>query len=1154
MKNNNLFALLSLCLMITLGAKAQNKETLITLSVKGEPLPSALMKVERQSGYYKINFDYEAASRHKVTADIKQKTVPQAVEAMLKGLPFSSSVQGRIVKVMPRRGAATTARGRVLDAEGEPLLGATVKLRGSDLGVVTNEKGDYSLPNVVEGDVLIISYIGKQTVEHVVGSKPLEVYLKDESTIFSDVIVTGYQQISKERVTGSFDKVTSKELETRPTADLSSALQGMVAGMQAIENEDGTVDFAIRGKSTLYADAAPLVVVDGFPIEGSFSNINPNDVESVTLLKDAAAASIWGARSANGVIVVTTKKGQNRKLEVNGKAFWRITTNPDLDYILNQADSRTTVDYELMALEKGWDFGNAYTPSYDNLYGSPLSLALEYYFANKYYGMSEADMNAGLDMLRNRSNRRQLKDHLMQTALLQQYNASVSGGSEKMNSYVSLMYEKNDERTIKRGYERFMLNYNGSIRFNKHITATVGATMQKRETDFSGVTLQSFTALSPYEMIVNDDGTYADQLNTYNRFELSRLDTSVFPYSDFSYNMLREVQNRTYKTESTNCRIQLGINVELLKGLSYDVKFQYERDESDTRQYDNESTFYVRDRVNFNCDFDPTTNTLKQSYMPKGGIKRSSSGLNKNQVFRNQLSYADTFGRHDLTAIAGMEVSKYVTREQTNPTVYGYNEITNSGQAPYYGQMDTMGNLWNYSYFNSTYYNSLKTTYVSREDRYISYYGNASYVFDEKYGASFSIRSDGSNFVSKDPSLRWSPMWSAGLRWNISKEKFMGGAKWMDRLTLRATYGLNGNAEKTTSPQTLISTSNSSTTHGVVGRITNYGNPLLKWERTKTFNVGVDFSLFRNAISGKVDAYNRCSVDVIGDVTIPAAYGTPKQRFNNAEISNRGVEVELTGNFKVNPIGLGIKSTVTFAYNKNTIEKLYNPNLYCYELVESSTFVEGRPIGSIYSYRFAGTDDGIPYVYGVDGMKTSFNDVSLHNRVLGLDVLDYSGTVVAPYTLGWNTRLTWNGLTLSAFFTGKFGAVFRAPIYNAPTVSNSKVFVPAQIKMFDESDGTLYPTWPNPGEMMMILWDRYLPNLTYFVESADFIKLKELDLSWKLPGKWLRKVNVGEASLFCQARDLGCIWRANKYNYDPEWLPGTNKPSASVSFGLNINL
>ena len=306
-------------------------------------------------------------------------------------------------------------------------------------------------------------------------------------------------------------------------------------------------------------------------------------------------------------------------------------------------------------------------------------------------------------------------------------------------------------------------------------------------------------------------------------------------------------------------------------------------------------------------------------------------------------------------------------------------------------------------------------------------------------------------------------------------------------------------------------------------------------------------------LSGKIDYYNRFSVDVIGNVTVPSAYGTSTQRFNNAEISNKGVEIELTGNFKVNPIGLGIRSTITYAYNKNKIEKLYNPSLYCYQLVDPSTFVEGKPIGTIYSYEFAGTEDGIPYVYGLNGEKSTINDLQLHNRELGLNVLSYSGTTVPPHTLGWNTQLSWNGLQLSFFITGKFGGVFRAPFYAPPVVGSSKTFISAQIDLYGESDGTLYPTWPNKDEIWMYRWDRYIPNLSYFVENADFIKLKEVDLSWDLPKKWLRAINLQGASLFVQARDLGLIWAANKYDYDPEWLPGTNKPSASITFGANIN-
>ncbi len=1148
--------LLCLCLLtIPLGMSAQGEK--VTLSLKDVPLTSALRQVEQQSGYYKINYPSSEVSRFKVTTDMKNMSAPDAVKELLRGLPFASSVNGQFIQIRrtnrpETRTLGNAVRGRILDNNGDPLIGVTVQVEGTNKGTITDYDGNFELDGVQEGTLLTYSYVGKRPLKRRAGYKPVVIILEDESSQLDDVVVTGYQTISKERTTGAFNKIDVNTLNERPTSDLSSALQGLVAGMQATENEDGSVSFKIRGQSTLYADANPLVVVDGFPIEGSFSSINPNDVESVTILKDASAASIWGARSANGVIVVTTKKAHDKKLTVGGKAFWRIQTNPDLDYILNQADSRSTVDFEIRALENGWDMGSSYAPSVSNLYGTPLSLAQQYYFANKYYGMSEAEMKAGLESLRNTSNRQQLKDYLMQTALLQQYNVTLSGGSDKISNYLSLMYEKNDERTVNRGYNRFMLNYNNEYRINKIFTASAAATLQKRSQDFSGVTLQEFTNLSPYELLLNNDGSYVDQVYEYNNFELEKIDRSSFPYENFRYNMLEEVRNRTYKTASSNYRVQLGLNAKILEGLTYDIKYQYERNEYDTNQYDNEETYYTRSTVNFYSDFDTSNLRATKSYLPAGGIKRSSSSVNFNDVLRNQLNFDRIFGKHDITAIAGIEMSRYVTRETIYPTVYGFSETTNTSAIPYYGQNDNIGNIMNYSANNSTYFNSLATTYADREDRYISYYGNAAYMYDERYGVTFSIRSDGSNFISKDTSLRWSPMWSVGLKWNAHKESFLSSAEWINRLSFRATYGLNGNAEKSTSTETLISASTSSIVHSTIANVVSYGNPLLKWERTKTFNAGVDFSFFRNVLSGKVDVYSRKSFDVIGSVVIPSVYGTSSQRFNNAEISNKGIEMELTGNFKIPSIGLGVKSTVTYSYNKNRIEKLYNPSIYCYQLVLPTTFVEGRSIGGIYSYEFVKTVDGIPYVKGVNGEPSSMNELTLHNTTIGLDILDYSGTTVPPHTLGWNTQLSWKGLQLSLFLTGNFGAVFRAPMTYIPPVM-SKVFVSKQIELYEVSDGTLYPTWPNANEVYMYRWDRYIPNLSYFVESADFIKLKEIDLSWNIPRKWLNKVHIQNMSLFVQARDLGILWAANQYDYDPEWLPGTNRPSTSVTMGVNIH-
>lgn len=1179
MKNNGFKFLMAVVLSFLLATTAFAQGKKISISASGMPLPTALNQVERQSGYYKLSYDNGQLGKYKVTAEIKDKYAPEAVNILLRNIPFMAKIDGRYIQIVrtgkPQQSAVPAGKkpakgitGRVTDINGEPMTGAKVTVPGTDMMTVTDVDGKFSLPDANSNDRIQVSYIGKKTVSRKAGSNHLNFVVEDDQNMLGDVMVTGYQQLSRERATGSFDKVGSEELAARPSSDLSSALQGLVPGMQATENEDGTVSFKIRGTSSLYADTSPLVVVDGFPIEGEFTTINPNDVESVTVLKDAAAASIWGARSANGVIVVTTKRGSESKgkINVSGQAFWRIGTNPDLDYILSQADSRTNVDYETRALENGWNLSE-YTPGGAQGLLTGLTEAQELYFNHKYNGLSEADMEAGLDVLRNRSNRSQLKKYLMRRQLLQQYNASISGGTGKFGNYLSLMYERNAEPTIKRGYERFMLNYNASYRFNHNITGTASVTWQKRNRETSGVTVNQLGNLQPYEMLLNDDGSYA--YNTYNstafnRQELQGVDTSTFPYSDCSYNLLREVRGRDYRTTTDNLRFQFGINAKIIDGLTYDLKYQYERNRSDYRNIDGEDTYSTRYDVNFYSDFDGEK--ITKSYLPKGAKINSGSSNNHDQVLRNQLSYNNTlFGKHDISALAGIELSEYVTNSTTNPRTYGFNPDTNTAPVPYYGSQTSIGDILSSGYYASYYLISyLGYTFSERTDRYLSYYGNAAYMYDEKYGLSASIRSDGSNFVSEDKSLRWSPMWSVGAKWNMHHEKFLkDNAPWVDRLTLRATYGINGNAEKSTSPQTLISVFSNASARTDVARIASYGNPTLRWEKTHSLNLGVDFSLWRNILSGKVEYYNRKSKDVIGTVTIASTYGSTSQRFNNAEISNDGVELELTGNYLVKSIGLGIRSTLNFAYNKNEVTKLYNPNMYCYQYMYASNlsngyFVEGKPIGAVYSYQFAGTEDGVPQVKGVDGEPSSFNDLTLHNSTFGSDsFLKYEGTTIAPHTAGWANEFTWKGISLYVYLTGKFGGKFRDPVADTPPlIGGGSVFVSKFISYYEESDGTQCPTWPKKDDYMCYRWGRYMPYLSCFVENASFIRLKELTLSYQLPASMLRRIGIKQTKVFCQMRDLGLIWAANKNGYDPEWLPGSgsNKPAMSITLGLNVNL
>lgn len=1137
----------------------------VTINVDNTLIRTALEQLQKSTQIHFVYDEESISPTQRISLSYTQTPLNVVLDDLCRQTALKYEVKRNLILILPQKENKKASKqealhlsGIVTDEHGDSVIGATILVGGSSRGTVTDINGRYRI-DVVPGDLLAFTFIGMtdKVVKVQSGKTVVNVQLDTNTTSLDDVVVTGYQTLSKERATGAFDKIDSRVFDSRPTADISSALQGMVAGMQSTEKADGSVEFLIRGSSSLYADKKPLLVVDGFPIQGDFSSINPNDVESVTVLKDAAAASIWGARSANGVIVVTTKKGKKEKLKVDVKAFVRISTNPDLDHVLSQADSRTMVDYEMKAFDNNWKMASQeYTPTFSKMRNS-LTLAQELYYANKYHGLSTADMEAGLERLRNTDNRQQLKDNLMQTQLLQQYNVSVSGGTERMSNYMSAMYEKNDENTIKRGYDKFMLNYNNSYKVTNWLTASLSTTLQRKDVDGTGVTIGEFGNLSPYEMLLNEDGSYATNLKNYNRSELSKLPMDQMPYEDWSYNMLREVRGREYTTNNTMYRLQLGVNAKLLKGLTYDMRIQYESNLSEYKNYDSEDTFYARNLVNTYTEYDSETQKVGVSRLPKGGVLRSGKSENTNYVFRNQLNYDNSFAeKHEISVLGGIEISQYDVESTTNPHVYGYNKEKNTSSVPPYGFGSSVDKFKDFFGNNGVNIAGGNTSFSSRCDRYVSYYGNAGYVYDGKYGASFSIRGDGSNFVSNDPALRWSPMWSTGLKWNISKENFMKDISWVNYLNLRATYGINGNAEKSTSPLTLLSLGStvSSTTNTITGSISSLGNPTLRWEKTYTTNIGIDFDLLKNKLSGKIDFYNRKSKDIIGQVTIPSVYGTSSQKFNNAEILNRGIEIELTGNFHIRPIGLGIRSTVTYAYNYNKIQKLYYPALYCYELVSSSTHVEGRPVGSLYSYDFLGTENGIPYVISANGDKISMNDVSVHNRSLGLDVLNYSGTVIPPHTFGWANQFTWKNFGLYVYMTGNFGGIFRAPTASTvPSVGSGKTFVSSFVKDFENSDGTKYPTWPKADESSFFLWDRYGANLEYFVQDASFIRLKEITLEYNLPRKVSQKLRIGGAKVFAQARNLGLIYYGNDFGYDPEWLPGSSKPTATIALGVNIN-
>ncbi len=451
---------------------------------------------------------------------------------------------------------------------------------------------------------------------------------------------------------------------------------GAVAGVQARSMDvDGTPSLEIRGQTSLYGNSRPLVVVDGFAVQGDFNSINPNDVESMTVLKDAAAASIWGARVANGVIVITTKNAKKgTPLKVEFSAFSRVGKKMDLNYVRPLASSAETVDYEMKTFNNWGALLNSGSLE-NNVYKawSPATVAL----SEQYLGfITMAQRDSILNQLRTQDNRQQIKDNLLSNPLNQQYNLTLSGSSGKMSNALSLLFEKNQSDFKETRNERYMLNYRTTAVVTKWLDVNLSAMLQHTRGRYNGVTISDINSFSPYEMLLNPDGSYTNISQFYKPILQRFVPMNKFPYSDWGYNPIQEIHSRDSSVSQLNARLQAGLTFKLMKGLTINSRLQYETFNSNNRYLRNENSFYVRRTVNEATTWDQGSNILTPN-LPKGSILNQSRNKLESWNFRNQLNYNRLFaGVHEINLAAGTEVNSVVAELFGYPTTYGYNDKT----------------------------------------------------------------------------------------------------------------------------------------------------------------------------------------------------------------------------------------------------------------------------------------------------------------------------------------------------------------------------------------------------------------------------------------------------------------------------------------------
>lgn len=1138
-----------------LNVQASGVAQKITLSVQDTELEKVFAAVKEQTGF---SFFYDAAvlrGTHPVSVSVKDVPLETFLKELFNKQPLKYTVRNKTIALSSRvpDGPAISApleelnlyafilvTGVVRSVDGHLLPGATVQIKEKALSTVTDDQGRFSL-NADAGDLLVISYVGYESRQVKVTSNRTDfaIALKPLVNEQKELVITGYQELDSRRAAGAFGYVGASKLENRPAVNLASALEGMFTGLRVYE-QGGSTRFDIRGIGTMTAAvSSPLIVVDGFPVGNDLSGINPNDVQSVHVLKDAAATSIWGARASNGVIVITTKRAK-QGLHVSANSFISIQEKPDLNQAIPIAGAADALEWEKYLWENDKLFSSFNLSSTVDGNNNPASLGITLLNLRDMGRLTQNQFEQEWNKLKQTDYRSDVNKYLLQNAITQNYDLSISGASQR-NEFVLNTRFVDEKSQFRNNYNRGLLaNFRNTYKVTPWMDVNMGLMANFTRRNNSGASLNDIKNISPYERLVDDNGEYTRMVGAHYQ-EFIDSTGRYFPH-DWNYNLLQETRSRELKSEQNDIRVQVGLRFKVIKGLTYETRFQYEQYKSENKSYYSPESYYVRDQLNKWVDYDEANKKVLKSYVPAGGQLMQGFGTFKSYNFRNQLTYDRSFGDHEITGGLISEIFSKINENYSAPTVYGYNPDQLSSTVP---ESYMIKSYWGGANYQLSGMNSNLSYH---NDRFFSLLGNMAYTYKRKYTLSGSFRIDASNLIVEDPKTRYSPFWSVGGNWRADQESFMEGVRQLDRLNLRLSYGQTGNVVLSTSVVPLIAISGVyPLTGSPYASITDYGNPNLSWERTTSVNFGIDYALFGNKLFGSLDFYNKHGRDIVGAIDLPRLTGTTTQEFNTAEIINKGVELNIGTTL---PIGRNFSwtSNINVSYNKSEVLNLMLIN-YNYFSIRSPHFEEGKPVDAIYSYTYLGENtSGIPYLQGIGNSTFTFNDihpVTTDDR----DYMHYSGSAQPTTVIGWQNGLSAYGFSLYVIVNGEFGHIFRRPSFNYGILTNSKESstVHKDISMVLNNTAKGMPNMPPDDVLNLNAWGEYAQFTNTTIEKADNLRLKEVNLSYQIPTNVLSSIGLSTGRVFFQLRDPQWIWVANDEKLDPMYIFNSRSSSSAAA-------
>lgn len=1049
-----------------------------------------------------------------------------------------------------------TITGSVSDSLKRAIPGAAIQIKNQKIKVLSDGNGKFTLAVEGQSIQLMATHLGFQpwifdlTAPY---PDPLNIIMKEEVTELQNVLVsTGYQKLNPGSMTGSAEVFGERQLNRATGINIIDRLEGLAASILFDKrgnspNLPGTNNkLLIRGLTSINGESSPLVVLDNFPYAGDLNDINPNDIESVSILKDAGAAAIWGARAGNGVIVLTTKKARyGQKLKVAFNQSYQYTEKPDL-FAVPQISSGSFLEAEQTLYDKGY-----FNTFLNNRRLPAVTPGVELLVASAKGAISESDYQRQRASLAQLDVRNDFEKYVYRAGTNQQYAINLSGGNEKQSFILSAGYDRYQQQLNTNDGDRITVKVGQSLKVFKDLELQNSISYTNNTTNRNssrslvgyGQIRQGTRNLYPYAQLADASGTPLALDKDYRMQSLNAIIADNPFLLDWSYFPLREMQLANNQSKRNNLLLETGANWRLNTLFKASVKYQYQSEKINGQDFYPQASYYTRNLINRYTALDGTT---VQRNIPLGGINDLNQSSLNSQALRFQLDGAGKIGKgHYLHGLLGAERRSAETTGSAFRQ-YGYDaDILSNALVNFNTVYAPFGNLAYTDVIPNNQYN------IGLKDHNFSLYGQLGYDYKKRYVLSLTARKDASNLFGVSTNKKGTPLWSAGLAWNLNEESFYTSSL-VPKLKLRLSYGSAGNVNNAITALTVMKygISNSTVTNLPTATIVSPPNPDLRWERVNTLNFGLDFSALNNRLSGSFDVYSKNTQDLLAFEPIDPTTGFGFNTINHASTRGRGWELQLNS---VNIAGkLAWNTQLLLSYQKTMVVKYDNDFVASNYVSEGGNILplEGFPVYPLFSYPYGGLDaqtgaprgliDGAPSMdYAAITSSTDVNTLVFHGSAIPL----YNGIL----------RNTWDygPFSFSASLSFKLDYFYRRTTIDYGNLAT----------------GTGHPDydlrWKKPGDELLTdvpafiyplstQRDAFYGNSDKVVERADHLRLQDIRFSYRPKSrgkKWLPP----QTELFVYGNNLGILWKAGTKGIDPDF--GQNIPASSTySAGLRIGL